>query len=169
MGVLKLFSRCLILLALVWAQIPTSVFAQFRQPTPACNIPCCAKEAELSKKQPQTTCKMCPTTSSEVHAVAGSDPELSPDAIVLVPAGKDDCGCKLIPSSSPVDDSRTATLSTSNPNSLDFCDGWTPISFRPAPLNFLVRTPGITGTDSGPPLQRPQCNWLGRAPPMFVA
>jgi hypothetical protein len=169
MGVLKLFSRFLILIALVWAQIPTSVFAQLRQPTPACNMPCCAKEAELPKTQPQTTCKMCPTASSEVHVGVGSDPELPCDAIVSVPAGKDDCGCKLIPSSSPFDDSKTATLSIPSPNSLDFCDGWTPISFRLAPVDFLVRSPGITGADSGPPLHRPQCNWLGRAPPMFVA
>jgi hypothetical protein len=169
MGDLKLFSRFLILLALVWAQIPTTVFAQLRQPAPSCNMPCCRTKAELPKTKPQATCKMCPTASSEVHAVAGSDPEGSPDAIVYVPAGKDDCGCQLIPSSSPFDDSKTATLSTPSPNGLDFCDRWTPISFPPAPVDFLVRTPGITGADSGPPHHRPHCNWLGRAPPMFVA
>lgn len=162
---MKLIKRCLILLALVLAQIPASVLALLCQPKPDCSMPCCAVKAVQPKAQVKRTCAMCP---DEV-AADSIDSSKSLETQISADSGPDPCPCKVAPRTSPPEHSSTAcfTSSSAPDQEFDACMDPKPLRFELAIL--IAISPGNVGTDSGPPTHEPSCVWLGRAPPVSVA
>ncbi len=157
---LKLIKRCLILLALVWAQIPASVLAGMRPADPSCKMPCCKKEVAQPARN-ESVCDMCPMEGAEQAADSPTQ--------IAINATDDKCPCKIAPRPAPP--AHPVVLASS---SLNFGDHSSDC-ILPAPSCAVVFsgenffTPGIVGTDSGPPSPGQDCVWLGRAPPILVA
>jgi hypothetical protein len=162
---LTLIKRCLILLALVWAQIPASVLAVARQSTPACNMTCCAVKVIQPKVQEEPACKKCPSE----NVANASDSSDRPETAISAHSGKDSCRCKIAPRSSPGEHSNTPCLTSSGVTDQTFDASLAHTRLRFDVAALMVASPGIVGTDSGPPTHRPSCVWLGRAPPVHVA
>jgi hypothetical protein len=166
---LKLIKRCLILLALVWAQIPASVLAELCQPKQTCSMPCCVALAAKPETTPEASCKKCPKESERSALATRVEANLRHSTSISAHPTKDSCHCKISQRTSPSEDSNTVGATNSNrvDQTFDAC----PLSeeFGLPVIAPIVSMAGIVGTDSGPPPHRPTCVWLGRAPPMFVA
>lgn len=162
---LKLIKRCLILLALVWAQIPASVLAQLCQPSPTCKMRCCVGKTIPPKAETKRTCGMCPSEAApeSVGSTKSLENQISSNT------AQDSCPCKIAPRTSPAEKLATAcfTGTSSCDQGIDFF--LTPQRQFSTPAGLTSTSPGIVGTDSGPPIHRPSCVWLGRAPPVPVA
>jgi hypothetical protein len=162
---LKLIKRCLILLALVWAQIPASVLAGLHMGSSSCKMPCCVGKQKPTPDTQKPACKMCSSEQS-LHSVGTNSQNLTG---VAEPPVKDRCPCKIAPRPAPP--APLGALASSPPAAEDHSvDACLPTSGLMG-LNSDIASalPGIVGLDSGPPTQRPCCVWFGRAPPILVA
>lgn len=162
---MKLIKRCLILLALVWAQIPASVLAQLCQPTVTCAMPCCVAKAIHPTAKAKPVCAMCP----DEGATDSKDSSKSHETEISSKSTSESCPCKIAPRTYPAEHSFTACFTNASGHDQAFyaCTDVKPLRFELA--IFTTMRPGIIGSDSGPPIRGPSCVWLGRAPPTAVA
>jgi hypothetical protein len=166
MRTFKHINRWLLVFALVLANVPSSVLATLFAPLSSCSMPCCAPKAAIQVKV--KACDSCPEEASQQLALLDNSAVNETHSEHKLDAN-DACGCKLAPAPTPEGKPGVAVLPSSSNQNLQL-DILVPTPFR---VTFCesneLRSPGIVGSDSGPPTKRPYCVCFGRAPPILVA
>lgn len=167
------------MLALLMASLPVSAIASLFSPT--CNLPCCAGKPVHMMDDPDCA-KGCDELVGH-HSPQGDDhspghhakaDQADSDHVGLAVgpslSKQQDEGCKCTIRSGPPtpEQQLVATISSAfHPVAADAALPETTGLFGTNGLD--QRTPGILGTDSGPPATRPNYVSLGRAPPVLLA
>jgi hypothetical protein len=147
--------QMLALFALAAANLPASAIASWAMGE-ACKMPCC--EGKPAHEAPGKSC---------AKACAGKAAAKKPTSEAA--AGKrKECRCEI--RSAPTQPTQTAIASASAPVKISSIDADLGRELSaPAVLAAAESTPGIFGTDSGPPDSWPNYASLGRAPPVLLA
>lgn len=154
--------QIVVALVLALAQVPSSAFAGMFLKHSDCDMPCCRTQVSPIDSSVQS-CHIEVTSRPET---CGSH---TASANGSFSAKKSSCECSI---SAPSEnrESPFALAPTSSQSSFQIVLAVLPPSLiSTAPPLLAQRQPDIRGTDSGPPVQRPHCVWLGRAPPVFLA
>lgn len=168
------------LLALIVGSVPVSAFASLFAGT-TCNMPCCAGKPAHVMDGPECV-KGC-EDAADTHTGVGHHEEAEHGVrhesgdhhlhgrniggLGHSEPASDSCKCTI--RSGPSTPDQPVAVSTSH--QLPFSvDGLLPqaVSVK-APVSIACASPGIRGTDSGPPESRPNYAFLGRAPPVLLA
>lgn len=166
------------MLVLLVGALPRSAFASLFTAS-KCAMPCCVGKPAHLPDDPDCAkeCDEVPGHDSArldhdetVHAVkaARDDPDHRQLSISAIPSSSEECNCTI--RSGPVTpDQPLAALAPSAQNTINV-DGLIPerAEFR-APSLLEIASPGVYGTDSGPPTSWPNYATFGRAPPVLLA
>jgi hypothetical protein len=154
--------QVVVALMLALAQVPSSALAGMFSKHADCEMPYCLTQALPAASNVES----CHTEAAKGPGQCGTHPTKAREA---VSESKSSCKCSV---SAPSEDrgSPVALAATSSQSSFQIAFAVLPPSLiSTAPQLLALRQPGIRGTDSGPPVQRPHCVWLGRAPPVLLA
>lgn len=167
------------MLALLMASLPLSAIASLFSPT--CSMPCCAGKPTHMVDDPN-----CANECDELaghHSLQGDSHSTGHHA-KAEPADSDHIklavgpslakvkneGCKCTIRSGPSTPEQPLVATTSSAYHPVAADATLPEKAVLSGTNLLaLQTPGIFGTDSGPPASRPNYASLGRAPPVLLA
>jgi len=167
------------MLALLMASLPVSAIASLFSLT--CNLPCCAGKPAHMMDDPDCA-KGCDELADH-HASQGdghstghhakaehADSDQTKLAVGPSLSKVKDDGCKCTIRSGPPTPEQPLVATTSSAYHPVAVDATLPENADLSGTNRLdLRTPGILGTDSGPPASRPNYVSLGRAPPVLLA
>ena len=149
--------KTLALFALVLAQVLTSVLALAQKPT--CKMACCAVTLQLTAPAP-----------SECHSKATLSGHCTKHSSAKAAVGPQGTKCQCKVSSGAQTEQPPIVLGSSHKTSVDKIDAILNTASLELPNSMdFGREPAFFGADSGPPVSRPHCACLGRAPPVFLA
>lgn len=151
------------MLALLMASLPVSAIASLFNPN--CNMPCCAGKPAHMMDDPDCA-KECDELAGH-HSPQGDSHSPGQHAKA---DQVDSEGCKCTIRSAPSTPEQSFVATTSSTYHPVAADAILPEGADLSGTNRLyLRTPGILGTDSGPPASRPNYATFGRAPPVLLA
>lgn len=167
------------MLALLMASLPVSAIASLFSLT--CNLPCCAGKPAHLMDDPNCA-KECDEQAGH-HSLQGDShttghhakSEHADSDHIRLAVGPSlskvkEEGCKCTIRSGPSTPEQPLVATTSSAYHPVATDGTLPEKADLSGVKLLeFQTPGILGTDSGPPASRPNYVSLGRAPPVLLA